>query len=229
MELRSLQLLNDQPERECIFEYIYFSRPDSIVYPGVTVGDVRREFGKQLYRENPLKVDIVIDVPDSSYDAARGVSQESGIPYERGLIRSHYIGRTFIESSQNLRYASVSKKFNPNRGVLEGKKIILVDDSLVRGTTMRNLINYLKERGRATEVNVMISSPPYRNSCYLGVDTSDNSLLIARHKSVEEIRDFLGADSLAYLSLDGMLGNPLLKDKGFCTYCFDGIERIRRE
>jgi len=221
--LKSYRLFDNFKESRCIFEQIYFSRPDSLWEDGVSIGIVRREFGRQLFRENSIEADIVIAVPDSSFDAAIGVSLESGIRYDQGLIRSHYIGRSFIEPSQELRDAAVLKKFNVNEAVVKGKKIIVVDDSLVRGTTMKNLIRLIRQKG-AKEIHVMISSPPYRNSCFLGVDTADESKLVARYKNISDIKEQIGADSLYYLSQEGMLSNPYLKGRGFCNYCFDGVE-----
>jgi amidophosphoribosyltransferase len=214
--MRRRQLSAPQEELRCIFEYVYFARPDSFLFgASLTTGEVRKEFGRTL-----------IPVPDSSTDAALGFSQESGIPFDYGLIRSHYVGRTFIEPTQAIRDAKVRKKYNPNRSVLKDKRVVVVEDSIVRGTTLRNLINILREFG-AAEVHVRVSSSPYRYSCYLGIDTAETSHLIASRLSVEEIRGFLGADSLGYLSLSGMTGNRLLSG-GFCTYCFDGRERISR-
>ena len=165
-------------------------------------------------------------VPDSSTFAALGLAEESGIPFDFGLIRSHYIGRTFIEPTQAIRDAKVRKKYNPNRSVLQGRRVIVVEDSIVRGTTLRNLIRLIREFG-AWEVHVRVSSPPYRHSCYLGIDTAETRRLIAHTKKVKEIRDFIGADSLGYLSEEGLLANPLLPG-GFCTYCFNGKVRINR-
>ncbi len=223
--MRRVQLLEPMEELRCIFELIYFARPDSYLFGcHATTGEVRKAFGRQLYREHPVEADVVVPVPDSSTYAALGFSQESGIPFEFGLIRSHYIGRTFIEPTQAIRDAKVRKKYNPNRAVLEGKRVVVVEDSIVRGTTLRNLIHILYSFG-SKEVHIRVSSPPYRHSCYLGIDTAETSALIAFRRSVEEIRDFLGANSLGYLSEKGMLANPLLQG-GFCTYCFDGIKKI---
>ncbi|MBN1837769.1 MAG: amidophosphoribosyltransferase, partial [Spirochaetales bacterium] len=225
--LRRRQLFPSQERQACIFEYIYFARPDSFLYGSpVTTGEIRKEFGRQLWREHPVQADVVIPVPDSSTFAALGLSAESGIPFDFGLIRSHYIGRTFIEPTQAIRDAKVRKKYNPNRSVLEGRRVIVVEDSIVRGTTLRNLIRLIREFG-AREVHVRVSSPPYRHSCYLGIDTAETRRLIAYTKSVEEIRDFIEADSLGYVSEEGLLANPLLAG-GFCTYCFNGHTRISR-
>jgi amidophosphoribosyltransferase len=211
----------------CIFEYIYFARPDSLLFGSEhTTGDIRKEFGRQLWREHPVEAEVVIPVPDSSTFAALGFSEISGIPFDFGLVRSHYIGRTFIEPTQAIRDAKVRKKYNPNRSVLRGRRVVLVEDSIVRGTTLKNIIRIIRDCG-AREVHVRVSSPPYRYSCYLGIDTAQTNRLIAHSKSVDKIRDFLGADSLGYLSREGMLANPLLKG-GFCTYCFNGETRISR-
>ena len=199
----------------CIFEHIYFARPDSFLYGSeYTTGDVRKEFGRQLWREHPVQAEVVIPVPDSSTFAAMGFSEASGIPFDFGLVRSHYIGRTFIEPTQAIRDAKVRKKYNPNRSVLRDRRVVLGEDSIVRDFGAR-------------EVPVRVSSPPCKYSCYLGIDTAETKRLIANSKPVDKIRDFLGADSLGYLSQEGMLANRLLEG-GFCTYCFNGDTRITR-
>jgi len=226
--LRRQQLFPPTTQLRCIFEYIYFARPDSLLYGcEVHTSEVRKELGRQLFREHPAQAEVVISVPDSSNDAAMGYSQEAGIPFDFGLIRSHYIGRTFIEPTQAIRDAKVRKKYNPNRSVLQGRRVVVVEDSIVRGTTLKNLIRIIREFG-AREVHVRVSSPPYRYSCYLGIDTAQTSQLIASRYGVEQIREFLEADSLGYLSREGLLGNKLLRG-GFCTYCFDGVEKITRD
>lgn len=223
--LRRVPLLPPGEELRCIFEHIYFARPDSYLYGAAeTTGEVRKEFGRQLWREHPARADVVIPVPDSSTFAALGYSAESGIPFDYGLIRSHYIGRTFIEPTQAIRDAKVRKKYNPNRSVLKNKRVVLVEDSIVRGTTLKNIVRLIRDFG-AREVHVRVSSPPYRHSCYLGIDTAETHRLIAHTKSVAQIRSFLGADSLGYLSEKGLLSNRLLRG-GFCTYCFNGVTRI---
>jgi amidophosphoribosyltransferase len=225
--LRRRQLFPPQEYLRCVFEYIYFARPDSFLYGNThTTADVRKEFGRRLWQEHPVEADVVIPVPDSSTFAALGFAAASGIPFDFGLIRSHYIGRTFIEPTQAIRDAKVRKKYNPNRSVLAGRRVVLVEDSIVRGTTLKNIIRIIRDFG-AREVHVRVSSPPYRHSCYLGIDTAETKRLIAHTKSVAQIRGFLGADSLGYLSEAGMLGNPLLCP-GFCTFCFNGITRIPR-
>ena len=221
------RLFPKSEQLRCIFEYIYFARPDSFLYGSEhTTGDIRKAFGRQLWREHPVDADVVIPVPDSSTFAALGFSDASGIPFDFGLIRSHYIGRTFIEPTQAIRDAKVRKKYNPNRSALRDKRVVLIEDSIVRGTTLKNIIRIIRDFG-AQEVHVRVSSPPYKYSCYLGLDTAETKRLIANSKSVERICGFLGADSLGYLSEEGMLGNPLLGE-GYCTYCFNGLTRISR-
>ena len=166
----------------------------------------------------------MIPVPDSSTAAALGYSRESGIPFDFGLIRSHYIGRTFIEPTQAIRDAKVRKKYNPNRSVIRDRRVVLVEDSVVRGTTLKNLIRILRDFG-AREIHIRVSSPPYRHSCYLGINTAETSRLIASRYSVEKICSFLEADSLGYLSEQGLLDNKYLHG-GFCTYCFNGKQKI---
>ena len=205
----------------CIFEYIYFSRPDSRIF-GANVDKMRRRLGRELAREAPAPTaDIVISVPDSSNTAAIGYAQESGIRHEIGLIRNHYVGRSFIRPRQKLRDLTVKLKFNPVRGVLEDREIVLVDDSIVRGTTMKTLVNLIRDAG-AKKVHVRISSPPIRNSCYFGLDFPTQSELIATQQTVEEVARFLGADSLAYLSLQGTLDAMDHDSDQFCTACFSG-------
>ncbi|MCH7573647.1 MAG: amidophosphoribosyltransferase [Candidatus Marinimicrobia bacterium] len=205
----------------CIFEYIYFSRPDSRIF-GANVDKMRRRLGRELAREAPAPTaDIVISVPDSSNTAAIGYAQESGIRHEIGLIRNHYVGRSFIRPRQKLRDLTVKLKFNPVRGVLEDREIVLVDDSIVRGTTMKTLVKLIRDAG-AKKVHVRISSPPIRNSCYFGLDFPTQSELIATQQTVEEVARFLGADSLAYLSLQGTLDAMDHDSDHFCTACFSG-------
>jgi amidophosphoribosyltransferase len=208
--------------RPCIFEFIYFARPDSQL-EGVNMHAVRKEMGRQLAREAPADADIVIGVPDSSISAATGYAEESGIPYEVGLIKNRYIARTFILPSQNRREAALKLKLNPLRKVIEGKRVVLVDDSIVRGTTSKHLVALLREAG-AREVHMRISSPPYRNACHYGIDTSSAKELIAQGREVGEIRDNIGADSLYFLSTEGMVtavGVPTDANRGFCLACFN--------
>jgi len=207
--------------RPCMFEFIYFARPDSQL-EGANMHAVRKAMGRELAREAPAEADIVIGVPDSSISAATGYAEESGIPYEVGLIKNRYIARTFILPSQTRREAALKLKLNPLRKVIEGKRVVLVDDSIVRGTTSRHLVNLLREAG-AREVHMRISSPPYKNACHYGIDTSQSSALIARGRDVEAIRDHIGADSLHYLSIEGMVkatGIPVDGGRGFCLACF---------
>ncbi|WP_423800454.1 amidophosphoribosyltransferase [Neobacillus sp. SAB-20_R2A] len=206
----------------CTMEYVYFSRPDSNIQ-GINVHTARKNMGKRLAMEAPIEADVVTGVPDSSISAAIGYAEESGIPYEMGLIKNKYVGRTFIQPSQSLREQGVKMKLSAVRGVVEGKRVVMVDDSIVRGTTSRRIVKMLKEAG-ATEVHVVISSPPIKNPCYYGIDTSSKEELIASDKSVEEIRQLIGADSLTFLSLEGMLVSLGQKEgtNGFCLGCFTG-------
>lgn len=210
-----------QKQSSCIFEHVYFSRPDSIVF-GRSVETSREELGRQLAREAPVDADIVVPVPDSGVPAAIGFSAESGIPFRVGMIRSHYVGRTFIEPEQRVRDFGVKLKLNPVRSVLEGKRVILIDDSIVRGTTSRKIVRMIRHAG-ATEVHMRISCPPTISPCYYGVDTPSKRELIAANKSVEEIRQFIGADSLSYLSLEGLkkaCGDGV--QTNYCTACYTG-------
>lgn len=208
----------------CTMEYVYFSRPDSNIQ-GINVHTARKNLGKRLAFEAPIEGDVVTGVPDSSISAAIGYAEASGIPYEMGLIKNRYVGRTFIQPSQSLREQGVKMKLSPVRGVVEGKRVIMVDDSIVRGTTSRRIVTMLKEAG-ATEVHVVISSPPIQNPCFYGIDTSTREELIASNHSVEEIRELIGADTLTFLSVEGML-DAIGKDKseencGQCLACFTG-------
>lgn len=203
----------------CIFEHIYFARPDSFVF-GEKVDKVRRSLGKQLAREAPADADITIAVPDSGNTAALGYARQSGIKYEIGLIRNHYIGRTFIAPHQDKRKLDVKVKLNPVSGVLQDRRVVLVDDSIVRGNTMRQIVRLLRDKG-AKEVHVRISSPPITCPCYYGIDISTKTELIASSMKVEEIRKYLEADSLAYLTIDGMLTTVQDRDH-YCTACFGG-------
>jgi amidophosphoribosyltransferase len=207
--------------RPCMFEFIYFARPDSQL-EGVNMHAVRKEMGRQLAREAPAEADIVIGVPDSSISAATGYAEESGIPYEVGLIKNRYIARTFILPSQLKREAALKLKLNPLRKVIEGKRVVLVDDSIVRGTTSRHLVSLLREAG-AREVHMRVSSPPYKNACHYGIDTTRVNDLVAQGRDVNAIRDYIGADSLYYLSTDGMVkavGIPMDTGRGYCLACF---------
>ena len=204
----------------CIFEFVYFSRPDSKIF-GNSVYEVRKEFGRILAREYPVEADLVIPVPDSGVVPALGYSQESGIPFEMGLIRNHYVGRTFIKPDQKMRDIGVKVKLNPIPELLKNKRIVVVDDSIVRGTTSRKIIRMLREAG-AKEVHMRISSPPTRWPCYFGIDTPTRDQLIASSHSIEEICRYLEADSLGYLSLEGMIRAAGGSKDNYCTACFDG-------
>ncbi len=204
----------------CVFELIYFSRPDSVVF-GVSVDAVRKAFGRRLAKEHPADADIVISVPDSSNAAALGYSQESGIPLEFGMIRNHYVGRTFIYPTSELRDHRVRIKYNPVKELLAGKRVVVVDDSIVRGTTSRELMRMLRNVG-TKEIHVRISSPPIRFPCFYGIDTPTREELIAARNKVREIARFLEVDSLGYLSADGMLESTGLAPGDFCVACFTG-------
>ncbi|MHC0039447.1 amidophosphoribosyltransferase [Pseudoneobacillus sp. C159] len=208
----------------CTMEYIYFSRPDSNIN-GVNVHKARKNLGKRLAMEVPIEADVVTGVPDSSISAAIGYAEASGIPYEMGLIKNRYVGRTFIQPSQSLREQGVKMKLSPVRGVVEGKRVIMVDDSIVRGTTSKRIVRMLKEAG-ATEVHVVISSPPIQNPCFYGIDTSTREELIASSHSIEEIRKLIEADSLTFLSAEGMVEaigrNEEGETRGLCLACFTG-------
>jgi amidophosphoribosyltransferase len=211
----------DAPPSECVFEHVYFARPDSRAF-GRGVGPVRLELGRQLAREHPAEADVVISVPDSSNAAALGYAREAGIPLEHGLIRNHYVGRTFISPSQSLRDLGVRLKFNAVREALEGKRVVVVDDSIVRGTTSRSLVKMLRAAGAST-IHFRISSPPVSHPCFYGIDMPTHEELIAHGRTVEEIRDFIGVDSIGYLSLDGMLRAVRGGDgSGACHACFTG-------
>jgi amidophosphoribosyltransferase len=207
----------------CIFEFIYFSRPDSRVF-GENVDKVRRKLGRRLAVESRVDADMVIAVPDSSNTIALGYSEESKIPFELGLIRNHYVGRTFIQPRQSMRDWDVRIKFNPVRGILKGKRIIVVDDSIVRGSTMRKLVSIIREAG-ADEIHLRIGSPPITHSCYYGIDTPTRGELIASSHSADEIRDYLSVDSLHYLSIEGLL--TCVEDpENYCVACFSGTYPI---
>lgn len=223
-EVTSFTIPQFQPVEKtahCIFEYIYFSRPDSFVF-GANVDKFRRKIGKQLAHEHPVPAaDIVIGVPDSSTTAALGYSEEAKIKYDIGLIRNHYVGRTFILPEQSGRDFGVRIKFNPVKGVLKGKKIVIVDDSIVRGTTMKKIIKLIKD-AQPKEIHLRISSPPLRFPCFYGIDMADKKDFIANKKNIEEIKDYLEVDSLGYLSIEGLLAAVAKGKKDFCSACFDG-------
>lgn len=205
---------------KCVFEYVYFARPDSKVFSR-SVYEARKKMGKRLFEESHVDADMVIPVPDSGVPAAIGYAEASRIPFELGIIRNHYIGRTFIQPSQSIRSFGVKIKLNPQTEILKGKKIVVVDDSLVRGTTSQKIIRLVRQAG-AKEVHFRIASPPTTGSCYYGVDTPKKRQLIANEKTVEQIRQYIDADSLAYLSTQGMMEAIGANAKDFCAACFDG-------
>jgi amidophosphoribosyltransferase len=218
--LTSRKAFQGTRKAHCIFEYIYLARPDSSM-DGFNVNKVRREMGRQLAREYPVDADIVIPVPDSGKTAAWGFALESGIAFDEGLMKNRYIGRTFIQPDQGSRDLGVKLKLNTVREVLDGKRVVVVDDSIVRGTTSGKIVSMIRESG-AKEVHFCLSSPPIIKSCYYGIDTSNRGELIAANKNVEEIRKFIGADGLHYLSLKGLLEVFGDKKDNFCTACFSG-------
>lgn len=211
------------PQRACIFELVYFSRPDSVVF-GQSVYEARFAMGKQLAKEAPIEADVVIAVPDSGVSAALGYAEASGIPFKTGLIRSHYVGRTFIEPEQSIRHFGVKLKLSAVKSVLNGARVVVIDDSIVRGTTSRKIVKLLRDAG-ASEVHVRISSPPNRFPCYYGINTPTQDELIASRQSIDEIQDFITADSLAYISQSGLhaaVGDNQPDNQKFCNACFSG-------
>ncbi|HRY28855.1 MAG TPA: amidophosphoribosyltransferase [Elusimicrobiota bacterium] len=216
--IRPIAQLSSTRLAHCIFEFVYFSRPDSRIF-GRSVYEVRRELGRQLARESPVKADVVVAVPDSSSCAAVGYAERSGLPLELGLIRSHYVGRTFIEPKQAIRDFGARMKYSAVADAVRGKRIVLVDDSIVRGTTSRKLVRMLRRVG-VKEIHLRISSPPILGPCFYGIDTPETKELIAARLSVEKIREYLRADSLKYLSLGGMLKATKMNPGDFCTACF---------
>jgi amidophosphoribosyltransferase len=217
---RTLTWVKDQPHSFCIFEHVYFSRPDSIVF-GRSVQRSRELLGRYLAREAPADADIIVPVPDSGVSAAIGFSLESGLPFQFGLIRNHYVGRTFIEPKQTIRHFGVKVKLNPVREILDGKRVVLIDDSIVRGTTSQKIVRMVRSAG-AREVHVRISCPPTLSPCFYGIDTPTKKELIAASRSIEEIREFIGADSLAYLSFTGLKNSVEADAPQYCTACFTG-------
>lgn len=219
--LRSFYAFEPKRFTHCIFEHVYFSRPDSLVF-GRSVNKSRHRMGKQLARECPADADIVVPVPDSGVAAAIGYASQSGLKFRFGLMRNHYVGRTFIEPHSQIRHFGVKIKLNPVRDLIEGKRVVLIDDSIVRGTTSKKIVKMMRDAG-ATEVHMRISCPPTIAPCYYGVDTPTKEELIAAQNSIEEIRRYLDADSLGYLSIEGMLeavGDP--GDTKYCTACYTG-------
>ncbi|WP_305046161.1 amidophosphoribosyltransferase [Geoalkalibacter sp.] len=212
----------------CIFEHIYFARPDSVVF-GRQVYGVRKEFGRMLAREHAVAADVVIPIPDSGVPAAIGYAEESGIPFQLGLIRNHYVGRTFIEPQQSIRHFGVKIKLNPVREVIEGKRVVVIDDSIVRGTTARKIIKMIRAAG-AKEIHVRISSPPTSFPCYYGIDTPTRKELISSSHTIEEINRYITSDTLGYLSREGMreaAGMPGSKGGHFCDACFSGFYPVK--
>lgn len=216
---KSIQVFEPTP-KHCIFEYVYFARPDSNVF-GQSVYQTRKNMGKELAKVQPIEADVVIPVPDGGVPSAIGYAQESGIPYEMGIMRNHYIGRTFIEPTQEMRDLKVKMKLSPMPGVIAGKRVIVIDDSIVRGTTSRRIIRMLKEAG-ASEVHMRVSSPPTTDPCFYGVDTPDKENLIAANMTTQEICDYIGADSLAYLCEESLLKSVNSTQDQYCTACFTG-------
>ena len=218
--VRSIKPFPPAPLAHCIFEHVYFARPDSLVF-GQSVNEVRTELGRLLAREQPADADVIVPVPDSGVCAAMGYAEQSEVPLRMGLIRNHYVGRTFIQPQASIRHFGVKVKLNPVRSVLNGRRVILVDDSLVRGTTSQKIVRMVRAAG-AKEVHVRISCPPTISPCFYGVDTPRKSDLIAATHSIEEIREFLEADSVAYLSLDGLLSAVGSERRSYCTSCYTG-------
>jgi len=218
--LRSIKPFPAAQLSHCIFEHVYFARPDSDVF-GESVSEVRTNLGRTLARETGVDADVVVPIPDSGVCAAIGYSEEAGIPMRMGLIRNHYVGRTFIEPAQSIRHFGVKVKLNPVRSILTGKRVVLIDDSLVRGTTSRKIVKMVRAAG-ASEVHLRISCPPTVSPCFYGVDTPRRRELIAATHSLEEIRKYVGADTIGYLSLGGLLSSVKVKGASYCTSCYTG-------
>lgn len=218
--LQSLRPFRTNAQRRymCIFEYVYFARPDA-TFDGISVYEARKRMGRALAEDQPVDADLVVPVPDSGVTAALGYAEASGLPFELGLIRSHYVGRTFIEPAQSIRHFGVRLKLHPVQAVLRGKRVIVIDDSIVRGTTSRKIVKMIRDAG-ATQVHLRISSPPTIWPCFYGIDTPTREELIAAHHSVEEVNEYITADSLGYLSLDGL--KRAVGGEGFCSACFSG-------
>lgn len=209
----------------CIFEFVYFARPDSFIF-GKNVYMVRKQMGRQLAREHGIEADLVIAVPDSGVPAAMGYAEEAGLPFELGLIRNHYVGRTFIEPQQSIRHFGVKIKLNPVREILKGKRVVIIDDSIVRGTTSRKIVKMVRNAG-ASEVHMRISSPPTSYPCYYGIDTPNRKELISASHSIDEIRKYITADTLGYLSHEGLTEAVGEENSSYCTACFSGDYPIR--
>jgi amidophosphoribosyltransferase len=217
--LRSSRALPEQRHSMCLFEHVYFARPDSLIY-GKSINESRHKMGRRLAVEQPADADLVVPVPDSGVAAAIGYAAESGLSFRFGLVRNHYVGRTFIEPRQSIRSFGVRIKLNPVRDLINGKRVVLIDDSIVRGTTSKKIVRMVREAG-AKEIHVRISCPPTISPCYYGVDTPNKSELIAAQMSVEEIRDYIEADSLGYLSLEGMIAATGLSPDASCVACWN--------
>lgn len=223
--LESLRPFEPAPERFCVFEYVYFARPDSVV-ENHDVYAVRKRIGAELARESSLPCDVIIPVPDSGVPAAIGFAEEAGVPFDLGIVRNHYVGRTFIEPTDSIRHLGVKLKHNANRALISGKRVVLVDDSIVRGTTSMKIVNMVRSAG-ASEVHMRIASPPITNSCFYGVDTPERSKLLAANHSVDEIAKLIGVDSLSFLSIDGLYravgeAGRAGEARSYCDACFTG-------
>jgi amidophosphoribosyltransferase len=218
--MRSIKPFPPAPLSHCVFEHVYFSRPDSYVF-GQSVNEVRTNLGRILAREQPAEADVVVPVPDSGVCAAMGYAQESGVPLRMGLIRNHYVGRTFIQPQASIRHFGVKVKLNPVRSILEGKRVVLVDDSIVRGTTSRKIVGMVRAAG-AQQVHVRVSCPPTISPCFYGVDTPSRSELIAATHTIQEITEFLEADSVGYLSLEGLMAAVGSNSGSYCSSCYTG-------
>jgi amidophosphoribosyltransferase len=228
--VQSFKPFGTAPHKFCVFEYIYFARPDSSV-EGRSVYEMRKNIGVELAREAPVDADIVVPVPDSGVPSAIGYAEESGISFDLGIIRNHYVGRTFIQPTDRIRHLGVKLKHNANRRFIEGKRVILVDDSIVRGTTSTKIVDMIRAAG-AKEVHMRISSPPTKHSCYYGIDTPEPEKLLAHNYTVEQMCRFIGADSLSFISLDGLyraMGETQrnANNPQFCDACFSGDYAIR--
>jgi amidophosphoribosyltransferase len=218
--LKSIQAFPPAPLSHCVFEHVYFARPDSEVF-GLSVNEVRTNLGRLLARETAVEADVVVPIPDSGVCAAIGYAEEAKLPLRFGLIRNHYVGRTFIEPAQSIRHFGVKVKLNPVKSILTGKRVILIDDSVVRGTTSRKIVKMVRAAG-ATEVHLRVSCPPTISPCFYGVDTPRRSELIAATHSLEEIRKYVAADTIGYLSMDGLLTAVAPRQKSYCTSCYTG-------
>jgi amidophosphoribosyltransferase len=219
--LRSIRPFPQQPLSHCVFEHVYFARPDSYVF-GRSVNEIRTDLGRILAREASIEADVVVPVPDSGVCAAIGYAEESMVPMKMGLIRNHYIGRTFIQPQQAIRHFNVRVKLNPVRSILEGRRVVLIDDSIVRGTTSRKIVKMVKAAG-ARQVHLRVSCPPTISPCFYGVDTPSRSELIAASHTIEDIQKYIGADTLAYLSLEGLRSAVGGEQNNYCTSCYTGI------